>query len=420
MDLLPPDVAQTLGGASERPLCEFLVKSVPAFESAAVLHALLSDLANAGWTFAFAYEDAAGSWGRLAPPATDSKGVLRAQLASRREEEIVRRAAVIRRVRPDVTSLLASGVDIDGTRIAPIFEVCASRKQSDVFRYCRLTSSVPYTDYVGRRVRVIVRDGGIASKPVIGVVAVGSPVFSLKPRDRWIGWNRRGERVRSAERLENVMDVYAMIAMPPYNLLLGGKLLCYLVASNEFRTLVEERYLESSGGRESRIALFTTTGFFGKSSVYNRVRYLGQELFQYVGESKGFGTIHLSRRTVAIMKHYSETFSAKSYNNGLSRGGNHIMHHLENCCRRLRVNPRTVLCHGNPRSVYVIPTAGNAQSYLRGETDALDLFDRPLGTMVEYWWQRWGSMRLSNARIAETVRGFRPEECVVHGRKISS
>ena len=54
----------------------------------------------------------------------------------------------------------------------------------------------------------------------MGIIAIGAPVFNLSARDNLIDWNVKAR----SERLVNVMDAYVLGAVPPYNTLLGGKL----------------------------------------------------------------------------------------------------------------------------------------------------------------------------------------------------
>ena len=66
---------------------------------------------------------------------------------------------------------------------------------------------------------------------LIGIVALGDPVFDLKVRDELIDWTSKDR----AKRLVNIMDAYVSGAVPPYNLLLGGKLVASLIRTKEVR-----------------------------------------------------------------------------------------------------------------------------------------------------------------------------------------
>ena len=53
---------------------------------------------------------------------------------------------------------------------------------------------------------------------LIGIIAIGDPVFNLSVRDNLIDWDAQAR----GKRLVNIMDAYVLGALPPYNALLGG------------------------------------------------------------------------------------------------------------------------------------------------------------------------------------------------------
>ena len=63
---------------------------------------------------------------------------------------------------------------------------------------------------------------------VLGILAIGDPVFNLRVRDEHIGWSAVDRKAR----LVNVMDAYVLGALPPYNTLLGGKLVACLLRAH--------------------------------------------------------------------------------------------------------------------------------------------------------------------------------------------
>ena len=114
----------------------------------------------------------------------------------------------------------------------------------------------------GRRLRYLVKDR--ANGKLIGIFALGDPVFNLRVRDEWIGWNQAERR----ERLVNLMDAYVVGAVPPYAGLLGGKLVASLIASKEVGKKFQERYggregLISGRQKQARLTLVTVTSASG-------------------------------------------------------------------------------------------------------------------------------------------------------------
>ena len=113
----------------------------------------------------------------------------------------------------------AAGREIDPNEIHPkLVEVNPDSKDELLFRYASLHWSIPVSSGYGRRLRFLVVDR--ATEKLIGLFGLGDPVFSLKSRDDWIGWDKRCR----IERLHHVVDAYVLGAVPPYSHLLCGKL----------------------------------------------------------------------------------------------------------------------------------------------------------------------------------------------------
>lgn len=118
--------------------------------------------------------------------------------------------------------------DITLSKITPhLREVAGGTDDAHVFNAASLLWSVPVSKGFGRRMRYLVRDQH--NGKLIGIIGLADPVFNLKPRDAWIGWNAR-ER---ADRLIHAMDAFVLGSLPPYSKLLGGKLVALLATSSD-------------------------------------------------------------------------------------------------------------------------------------------------------------------------------------------
>src|SRR5690606_8320048 len=127
---------------------------------------------------------------------------------------------------PVLQRFFASGNQVVPTGIrARIERVDSGTWQGDLFRLATLTWSVPVSNGFGRRLRYLVWDD--SNEKLMGIFAIGDPVFNLSVRDKCIGWSGDDR----AARLVNVMDAYVLGAVPPYNMLLGGKMIACLVRS---------------------------------------------------------------------------------------------------------------------------------------------------------------------------------------------
>jgi len=117
------------------------------------------------------------------------------------------------------------------------------------------------------------------------------------------------DRLDKKIRTDNIiytMDAYVLGALPPYNYLLGGKLLSYLIASNEVREIYKEKYrCRTTIIRErkaSDLACIFTTSLYGNSSQYNRLKFEDRLLYIPVGYTTGYGTLHISNETFLAMQ----------------------------------------------------------------------------------------------------------------------
>jgi hypothetical protein len=96
---------------------------------------------------------------------------------------------------PDLLQYFASGTDIDPSLISPVLKrISSDTWESDLFRLASLTWSVPVSNGFGRRIRYLVWDEH--NDKLIGLIAIGDPVFNLSVRDNLIGWDHRAALFR--------------------------------------------------------------------------------------------------------------------------------------------------------------------------------------------------------------------------------
>lgn len=302
---------------------------------------------------------------------------------------------------------LASSIDAYQSSIEPTIEVCSTREQINLFRMCRYYWSSPYSDYVGRRIKLIIRDAGLPSNPIIGIAALGSPLLQIASRDKFIGWTNNQKKLK----LNNTMDIYILGAMPPYNDLLGGKLIAYILASNEVRKIFSNKY--SSLNKKEELACLFTTSLYGRSSLYNRINYDGQRLYNPAGFTRGLGTSHISSEVFDSMVIFLKENELLPSTNLSSGGPNWKIRVIRQFCRTLNIDEDSLLTHNTPKEVFVIPLANNYSEYLCGESNIPDYYNYSLTDMVEYWKKRWLFSRkktiLTDKEKFKTFWEFNPE-----------
>jgi hypothetical protein len=290
----------------------------------------------------------------------------------------------------------ADGREVEPTRIEPtLIKVSADTLESDLFRMATLLWSVPVSNGYGRRLRYLVVDK--FNGKLIGIFALGDPVFNLRSRDDWIGWTPDARR----SRLVNVMDAYVVGAVPPYSALLGGKLVVSLIGSREVSTDFRERYGTSRGiisdiAKDAKLALVTVTSALGRSSIYNRLRLKdpideGRSLvaLELLGRTRGYGHFQLSDELFERLREVVRAIGHR-YANGhkYGNGPNWRMRLIRVGLAEIGLDPE-LLHHGISREIYALELSDDARAYLRGDIDELAIARPTVREIAEAARKRW-------------------------------
>lgn len=294
----------------------------------------------------------------------------------------------LRRHENRLLSWLASGGEVVPEKIEPRLQPVLPRSEEElVFRYLSLHWSIPVSSGYGRRLRFLVIDNH--TEKVIGLFGLGDPVFSLAARDHWVGWNQEDRRTR----LQYVMDAFVLGAVPPYSYLLGGKLVALLAASNEVQEVFRKKYKNHcttiSGRRQDgRLAMITTTSALGRSSIYNRLKY-DDEVFQSVGFTTGSGDFHFSNGIYGELTRFAKDYcepSAKKEEWGT--GFRNRREVIRKVLAALGLSYQLAY-HQIHREIFVIPLAVNTSQLLRGKDNVLDMYERSVDYLFDWYRKRW-------------------------------
>ncbi len=341
----------------------------------------------------------------VVPPDSYDKESIKAAMSLKRQEIINSKRDWIDKHIKNARLNLACGWEVLHSSIKPVIEVCENQKQHDLFRIFRYYWSSPYSEYVGRRIKLLIRDKGLPHKPVIGIAALGSPIIHIPERDEFIGWDKK---IRT-KNLIYTMDAYVIGAMPPYNHLLGGKLISYLLASDEIRKIYRDKYNDKITLIEKRtsdklIGIFTTS-LYGKSSQYNRLSIDGRSLYQEIGKTKGFGSLHLSDQTIGTMV---ELLREKGIqvNNNFGDGPSWVMRIIRSAGELAGFDPDFLLRHSFKRNIYFVPLAKNYDDVLNGRSNKPVYYHYTKNQLVNHWKIRWLDMRKRNPEVFRRVTDF--------------
>lgn len=304
--------------------------------------------------------------GMLCPPSY-SKESIRITHALQRKELLKKNREFISNSWKRLKHNFANGSDVVPNKISPELEMIKSGTwQCDLFRLASFTWSVPVSQGFGRRLRYLVWDN--FNRKLMGIIALGDPVFNLKARDSWINWTLYQKK----QNLVNVMDAYVLGALPPYNMLLGGKLIACLIRTEEIKNDFNKKYHNLKGlisglNKRPELCLVTTTSALGRSSVYNRLKLENQIYFEDIGFTKGWGHFHIPDNIFEMMRNYLISIGDKYANNyKFGEGANWKLRAIKKVFSHLNI-PFKLLKHGITREVFACTLAGNAKLVLCGK-----------------------------------------------------
>jgi len=239
----------------------------------------------------------------------------------------------------------------------------------------------------------------------------------------------------------SIMELNVCGAIPPYNEILGGKLVALLAVSPQIVHDYKERYLNKSSEIASRLKgepvyrpadlvyVGTTSLYFVGSSQYNRLR-IPDEVFgsgsdvtwQRLGMTIGFGTMHISKATtLSLTEATSDGFNR--INHVFGEGASPKMRLLTMAIRELlestNEDSKEFSKHAMSRIVYGARLACNSFDYLLGKDSTPKYYfgstDYSEGTrsIVDYWRNRWLTSRLKFAPIYNRIRNFEKSTLLV-------
>lgn len=334
----------------------------------------------------------------------------------KRIEVLQKNRDFIERYGSELVKNFANGRQVDPESIDPeLIEVAPESMESRLFRFACLLWSVPVSQGFGRRLRFLVKDR--QNGQLIGLFALGDPVFNLSARDNWIGWTYEDRK----DRLVHVMDAYVVGAVPPYSQLIGGKLVAALMGSEEVKKVYERKYLGrkaviSKKENRARLVLLTTTSALGRSSLYNRLAIPNGPRFLRIGETRGFGHFHLSGEVFEQMRRYLEAIGHPyASGNRFGMGSNWRMRVARTALEKIGLDSDDILKHGIAREVYAIPLAKNWQEILLGKQKNVRSSVLPASEIIQYCLQRWIVPRASRDKRYRSFARCRIMEHLLNG-----
>jgi hypothetical protein len=322
--------------------------------------------------------------GSISPPPAD-KITLRDIHRPACQMEIATRLGWLQKYLPRYLPYFADGQEVVPERIHPVLREVTTEHEHHLFRIARFLWSIPFSKGYGRRLRFLVIDE--SNGKLIGLLALQSPPLSFPARDRLF----RYPPGRKTELVNQTMDIQTLGAVPPYNHLLGGKLIALIAASNEVRQAYQRKYSGRITEMEKRalpphLVALTTTSAFGRSSLYNRLRYNGIQIAESIGYTEGYGIFHLLE-LYPLLRTFLES-QGISTRGGFGTGPRRKWQILVMALERLGLSG-DLLRHGVRREVFLFRLVDNLEDYMEGRTDEPQYRDLPFSDLVNWWRERW-------------------------------
>jgi hypothetical protein len=339
-------------------------------------------------------------------PAGQSKYTLKRMQRKARLEQIALHAGFLQQYWNLAKSYSRDGKDIIPEQIElELREVKPESFEEVLFRWWNFVWwSMPYQHPYGRQLRFLLWDK--KHNCPFGLISLQSPVLKMSVRDKALGL--------PADELDiwvnKSMHAQRVGALPPYNELLGGKMVALSLTANEIRKKYKKKYFDYVSILKERelkpeLLFITTTSAFGKSSIYNRLKYNGETVAECLGYTQGTGSFHIPEdlyEELLTFLRQSGIDVARNYGNGPSRKLKLLSLGLS------RLGLSSFECHGIKREFYLFPLAKNLKNVIHQSKRPL-CFNRPFENLVDYWKERWAiprAKRIPNWRIFQRHKFF--------------
>lgn len=224
----------------------------------------------------------------------------------------------------------------------------------------------------------------------------------------------------------DMADVTICGAIPPYNPVLGGKLVAMLLCSREVIQAYRTKYSKSASIIASAIAarpvvrvpnlvLLSTTSLYGVSpNQYDRIAIPSKNgsavRFEYIGSTQGFGSHQFSAATVsAIEVLLARHKFGRRVNSIFGEGVNPRLRKIRAGLDIVGLPSDTLLRHNQKRRVYCVALASNFRDVLLGRARrpkyvlADGMNSDQACSIKDHWIARWLLNRIQRDDILESI-----------------
>jgi hypothetical protein len=286
---------------------------------------------------------------------------------------------------------LAKRFSVNPSELAPdniqleLREVKPESDEARIFFWWNLIWwSLPFDKPIGRQMKFILWDRG--HNAPFGLIGLQSPPLKSPVRDKFLGLSGTDADYW----INQSMYAQRVGALPPYNELLGGKMVALSLVCNEIRESYARKYRESitlirQRKIPSNLLFLTTSSAYGKSSMYDRIKYHEERVGRFIGFTSGAGTFHISE---TLYRELLSFLKAKNKNVklGYGTGSSRKLRLIGKAFRMLKI-PQFAF-HNIKRGYYFFPNVANLHNVIH-ENEEPQWCNRPFEKLFDYWKNRW-------------------------------
>lgn len=318
-------------------------------------------------------------------PINNAKSTIRKIHEQKRNEQIFFHKKFLERHLKLAEKYAISGQFVPENIELELMEVKPNSVESRLFFWWNLIWwSLPFDKPIGRQMRFLIWDKG--HNAPFGLICLQSPPLKSAVRDNYL--NLSGSD--TTYWINQSMYAQRVGALPPYNDLIGGKMVALSLVCNEIRdayslkyknrkTLLKERELPSN------LLFITTSSAYGKSSMYERITYKNERIEKFIGFTSGAGTFHISEplylELLTFLEHKGIN-AKRGYGTGSSRKLKLITKALS------LLNLPKFSFHNINRGYYLFSNVNNLVQVINNNKSPI-WYNRPFDDLSEYWKARW-------------------------------
>jgi len=244
--------------------------------------------------------------------------------------------------------------------------------------------SVPYQRAYGRQMRFVLWD--TTHNSPFGLIGLQSPILKMSVRDNYLNLPKENHDLW----INRSMQAQRLGALPPYNQLIGGKLAALSLTSNELRKAYFNKYKDTKTIIKDRkidpeLLFITTTSAFGRSSIYNRLKYHNDLVAKSLGFTQGSGTFHIPEKLYKDILKYLENndiTTGTTFGYGPSRK----VKLMDKAFSMLDLGNYSY--HNVKREFFIFEFVQNLEDIIQSNSTPA-FYNRELEDLVNFWKSRW-------------------------------